>query len=266
MVAIVKLGEKYDVHEVVGLFPEMSPDEYSDLLTDVKEHGVREPVAFWCGKLVDGRHRLKAATEAGFVCPRVDLDPEEDPIAWVTSANLKRRNLSASERAVLSAKMTGMKHGTNQYSKMVETPRAEFLRRSVDVFKGKEDTPVGVSSSSPPVTIEQAAKAVGVSPRSVNRAKAVLKSGNKEVIEKLESGQISLREAEDAVKPKEEKAEPAPEEQAKKTLALVKDHLNKALRGVGDVQSLVGRNKKKSWNAALDAIKAAIDRVGEGTL
>ena len=54
--------------------------------------------------LIDGRNRREACRRAGIVPDYVLLD-SADPVAYILSANIHRRNLSKGQRAMAMAKM-----------------------------------------------------------------------------------------------------------------------------------------------------------------
>jgi hypothetical protein len=119
------------VHPAADLFPLMSESELRELGEDIKKHGLSNPVTLWRddddgGKLylLDGRNRLDAMAEVGiqFFSTTKDIrtpngqtlsktlpDPpgayalETDPYAFVVSANITRRHLTAEQKRDLIA-------------------------------------------------------------------------------------------------------------------------------------------------------------------
>lgn len=93
-----------DVHPAAELFPLMVGAEYEALVEDIRANGQREPGKTVDGKLIDGRNRERACADAGieFVTVPVDLNGD-DPVAYVVSLNVRRRNLNASQRAIAAA-------------------------------------------------------------------------------------------------------------------------------------------------------------------
>lgn len=52
-------------HKVSALHPLHTPEQFQGLLNDIRINGQKEPVKMYRGKLVDGRHRLKALKQLG---------------------------------------------------------------------------------------------------------------------------------------------------------------------------------------------------------
>lgn len=93
------------LHEQAHLVPEMHPDEYKPFAADVKKRGVQEPIKLIPGTktVIDGRTRLKAATDAGL--PSVPVEDADlgdlSPVAYMLHKALYRRNLKPGQRAAL---------------------------------------------------------------------------------------------------------------------------------------------------------------------
>ena len=104
-------------HPVADLFPMMSDTEYADLLADVREHGLRE--AIWVhrdGRIIDGRNRHRACTEAGITATVRTYEGDDDGlVAFVISLNLRRRHLNESQRAMVAARISNLRLGSNQF-------------------------------------------------------------------------------------------------------------------------------------------------------
>lgn len=113
------------VHPAADLFPLMAPDEQRALGEDIKQHGLRSPIVLWAdagdptkarGKwqLLDGRNRLDAMELIGIpldndifqkATTAKYLFSEDDPYAYVISANIHRRHLTAEQKRELIAKL-----------------------------------------------------------------------------------------------------------------------------------------------------------------
>src|SRR5438046_1420227 len=92
----------YPAHPVALAFPPMPEDELNELADDIADNGQRETVVLLDGQVLDGVHRQSACLIRG-VSPRFRLyDSATDganPAAFVASRNLKRRQMSPSQKA-----------------------------------------------------------------------------------------------------------------------------------------------------------------------
>jgi hypothetical protein len=149
------------IHPAAELFPLMSPDALRVLGADIRKNGLMSSVAVWSdGKsplqLLDGRSRLDAieseigpamvgapsitAGEDFLACNNVIvLDRSVDPYAYVISANIHRRHLTAEQKreivaALLKANPERSNNATAKIAKVddktVGAVRAELERRS----------------------------------------------------------------------------------------------------------------------------------------
>lgn len=97
------MRDRFDTHPAANLFPMLDNEAYRALKTDIAENGIREPIALFRGKLLDGRNRYRACRELDIEPPVAELDDGSvDPLAYILSANLFRRHLSASQRAQIA--------------------------------------------------------------------------------------------------------------------------------------------------------------------
>lgn len=113
-----------DVHPAAELFPLMSADELAALAADIKANGLRQPIVLdGDGRLVDGRNRLRAC-EIARVKPEFVSVNGDDPVSLVVSLNVKRRNLSQSQRAIAAAESWNLVGpGTSQDSRAKKLAR-----------------------------------------------------------------------------------------------------------------------------------------------
>ena len=96
-----------ETHPLADLFPPMTTEEMASLVEDIKANGLAQPIVTHEGKILDGRHRYQACLQAG-VEPQLTEFQGSDPLAFVLSANLKRRHLSVAQRAMVAAKIANM--------------------------------------------------------------------------------------------------------------------------------------------------------------
>jgi hypothetical protein len=92
----------YEVHPIADLMPAMMPLEYQALLASVRADGVRQPVVLYHGKILDGRHRYRAAIEAGVGCT-FEVYSGMDPYGEALLRNT-RRHMKLSQRAMAAAR------------------------------------------------------------------------------------------------------------------------------------------------------------------
>lgn len=88
------------------LMPPLTADEYEALKADIAERGVIVPVELdENGQIIDGLHRVRAATELGVSYPRQITKglSESEKRSRARSLNLTRRTLSAQQRRELVA-------------------------------------------------------------------------------------------------------------------------------------------------------------------
>jgi hypothetical protein len=92
-------------HPFAALFPALPPEEFEQLVQDIKERGQMEPIVLHQGRILDGRNRYKACQIAG-VKPRIEeFDPKtsrRNPEEFVLSRNLRRRHLSVGQKAAIA--------------------------------------------------------------------------------------------------------------------------------------------------------------------
>ena len=168
----------YELHELAGLFPAMRDEEFDALKASIKQDGfdLAEPITLWQGKVIDGRHRLKACRELGVEPAVYALADDADPEAYVLRKNGgARRHLRAGQRAMIAARLSaGSKRGGDRKS------ANHSAKMPNDLTQG------------------QAAEVMGVSVRLVAQAAAVLKvfeGAADDVIGAVERGDMSLNEA-----------------------------------------------------------------------
>lgn len=170
---------KYEIHPAAELFPLMSEEELSGLIADINENGQREAVTFWNGKLIDGRNRATACERLGIDLDTCELDEDTDPIRWVLSHNLHRRHLSASQRAMVAAKVRDL-----------------YDDQAKDRQKRKPKSVVeNLPQQTPAKARDEAGASLSVSGKTVDHATTVLREGSKDLIAAVESGEVSVSRA-----------------------------------------------------------------------
>jgi hypothetical protein len=91
-------------HPLAELFPSLSPDDFAALVEDIKENGQQFSIVVdQTGLLIDGRMRLAACEKAGVEPAFEFLEEGQDPVAFIWSANGKRRQMTKGQMAMIAA-------------------------------------------------------------------------------------------------------------------------------------------------------------------
>src|SRR5262249_36852400 len=108
--------QAYEFHPIANVFPLMVGDEFKRFKEDIRTRKQQEPILIYEGKILDGRNRYNACKELGVPVDTKRYDGD-DPVGFVLSANLHRRHLNESQRAMVAAKLSSLKVGANQHTK-----------------------------------------------------------------------------------------------------------------------------------------------------
>jgi ParB-like chromosome segregation protein Spo0J len=177
-----------NVHPVAALFPMMTGQEFTELVADIKANGLVNPIIRQGDTLIDGRNRMAACERAG-VTPRFTEFTGDDPTAFIISANIHRRHLKESQRAVIAMRIANMTHGGDRKSDQGANLRLEKVSQ------------------------QQAADMLNVSPRAVSDAKAVERDAP-ELAQQVLEGKMSVHAAKKQIE--DEKQKPQKKEEKRK--------------------------------------------------
>jgi len=155
-----------EFHELANVFPLMTEAELDALGEDMLQHGQRETIWTYKGKILDGRNRYKACMLKGIV-PRFVEFRGADPVAFVVSENLHRRHLDAGQRAMFATRLATMKQGQH---------------RSGTEFQIEKTQP-------------EAAALYDVSVRTLHSARKVVDHGTAEVVIAVQHGDVPMKAA-----------------------------------------------------------------------
>lgn len=195
------------LHPVVRLFPRMTEEEFTALVEDIKEHGQREPVLIYNGRIIDGRHRWLACEQLEIECEVEEWDGEGSFVDAVVSRNLLRRSLDVSQRAVVAAEIlpykekeararqkdagaNGKKGGRPRKGDHPENPVRPVAQRVSESEEEDQDERPQAKRA-----VDEAGKIAGVSGRTVARVKAIKKAA-KELVPLMRDGHLTVREGE----------------------------------------------------------------------
>ncbi len=182
------------IHPLAELIPGMTDAEFADLKADIEANGQREPITIYEGMVLDGRHRYRACEELGIETFQ-KLYEGDSPATFVISLNVKRRSLTPSQRAAVAVEFL---------------PELEAEARKRKAHPGNTNR-LGPRSQSekpnPHRAREDAGDLVGVSGATVDRARRV-KVRAPEIFEKVKSGEVSVRSADNQLRRKKPEAVP----------------------------------------------------------
>jgi hypothetical protein len=167
-------------HPLSELLPVLSAADYARLRDDIKGKGLLQPITEHEGMILDGRHRWRACEELG-VTPQVVRYAGTDPAGYLYSVNLAHRHLTKGQLAIAAAKLKA--HYAGEAKK----------RHAHGLTSPGKSLPVRVPGAIGDAR-DLAGKATGVSGKAVDRAEAILKRGVPELIAKVESGEVSIRQ------------------------------------------------------------------------
>jgi hypothetical protein len=188
-----KLGP-YIVHPAAEMFPLIVGDEFSQLVQDIKENGLRNPIILDHDELmiIDGRNRYLACEAAGiepdFECLPYGKD-ELDFLNYIISVNMRRRELSAGQKGMIGVELEPK---IAQAIKEREERRKSTSLPVVDLDTDSQVT--GTDPSPHKRAAEIVAKMVDTSATTFKQAKAI-KRADPILAEKVAIGEVSVTAA-----------------------------------------------------------------------
>jgi len=155
-------------HEYANIFPLLEGAEFDSLVEDIKANGLLDTIWLHAdGRILDGRNRYLACKEAG-VKPRYQTwkGSDDNLLQFVISRNIKRRNMSESQRALLAAELSNVSHGGDRSKVQICT-----------------------------LKIDEASVMLNTSVRSIKTGNKLLKDGADELIEAVRKDIVSISAA-----------------------------------------------------------------------
>src|SRR5262245_61481780 len=149
--------KEYEFHEAANIFP-LDEEHLDELARDIRKNGQHVAIELMDGQSLDGRRRYRACKEAK-IAPEFRKIEVADPVAYVLSLNLHRRHLTPSQAAMVGGR------ARDWYD-------AQAKER---MLRGKKADPMVNLPQGP--ARDHAAKAVGVSGKSIDFASKVISKG-----------------------------------------------------------------------------------------
>jgi hypothetical protein len=148
-------------HPLADVLPLIEGDEFNELVASIKTNGQRDPIITLDGMILDGRNRYRACLEAG-IEPRIEPFTGDDPVAFVTDRNLRRRHLTSGQKAMAVARYATFSRGNPHRN----------LNAGQPAFK----------------SVAEVAAMVGINKSTVSDAKTICANGTAEEIESVRNG------------------------------------------------------------------------------
>lgn len=176
---------------MADLFPMMPEAELAMLAADIKANGLQYPIIVKGNVLIDGRNRRRAC-ELAEVEPRFETFAGTDVEKFIISSNLRRRQLTESQRALTAARLCNMRAGHRSDLPSANSHEVRSLQAAADLFN------VGRHTVSDAKQILQQrpelAKRIDAGKMTVHQAMKKLRSG--QALQHLEMSFQATRESE----------------------------------------------------------------------
>jgi len=184
---------KKENHSYANIFPMLAGVELEELIVDIGQNGLNNPIILHEDQILDGRNRYLACQRSG-VTPRFETYQGSDPLSFVVSENLHRRHLTPSQRAAVAVDMQSV----------VDTLKAEAkerqIRKPVEEI-GQPEPKDSVPAKLPEQihkedneTRTKLSNMTGASPRYISDAQKI-KEKSPEIHEKVKSGAVKIPDA-----------------------------------------------------------------------
>ncbi len=162
----------WPVHPAASVFPLNPPGAQRELAGSIEATGLLHAIVLLEDEVLDGRNRLRACLKLGIEPRFEEAPPDTDPVDYVLRANLHRRHLTLSQRAIAAARLEALPPGR---------PTAETRQACRS-------------------TTKEAAALFKVSPRLVRGARAVRRRGVPALVRAVERGKLTVGRAESVAK------------------------------------------------------------------
>ncbi len=252
-----------EFHPLANIFPLIEGEHFLELVKDVREHGLREPIILLEGKILDGRNRYRACVAAGMLpeslgaltVPQLkyfkhhlpagaETPSQAELLAFVVSKNLHRRQLTDDQRRMVGARMVNLKAG-----RPVEDEQSSQIAN---------------------ISRDEAARLMTTDVAGIDRARSVIAHAVHEIVELVDEGKVSVATAAEIAKqPAERQAEivaSLPRDDAGKLTPEAKKALAPIIKEVRAEKQAEKKQKRNQREADLGAKILALPTVKAGLI
>jgi len=187
--------QELQAHRLAKLIPPMSEQEFAELRDDISENGLQTPITLYEGQILDGRHRARACAELGIEAMVREYEGD-DPRTYILSANVRRRHLTTTQKALIVLEVLPA------YKKRAKQRKVEGAR--VAGQSSAPGRPAETSGSVEPDVPDKRARAeaaeeIGIGGATVGRLERV-RDQAPDLFEQVKDGAITVRGADDALR------------------------------------------------------------------
>jgi len=199
------------VHPVCDLLPLMDGDDFRGLCSDIREHGLINPIVIHEGQILDGRNRFLACQDVGvkpsFIGWRQLYHGPMSVTRWIWSVNVERRHLTLDQVLALEVSVTA-------FEEREAALKREKSGKSADGTAGgrgrKKNRPPSTGEGLPNAkphrdrsgeTARKIANEVGTTKHKAQQALNVQKA-DPDLLKQVARGETTLRSAAKKVQPK----------------------------------------------------------------
>lgn len=187
-----------------SLFPDLPESDFAELVESISENGQRMPIQLDAdGKILDGVHRYKACQKL-FIRPKLKKwrgpATVDDYARYVLAANIHRRHLTASQRAMIAEEISKLLPNKKLAKDIGETHRAPGAQSNDAEACIDEEQKRAPGAQSNRISASKMAKIADVSPRTMQQARQVAAEAP-ELVPAVVAGDMSLKAALKTVTP-----------------------------------------------------------------
>lgn len=131
-------------HPLADAFPLMEDGsvEFEELVQDIKDNGLTDPVVLHDGLILDGRNRYRACQILGIAHREIRFDDlklgSDDPATYVWSKNAVRRQLTPGQRDMAAQTLESLGWGGQRTTSDGALTRKEIAEKTGGTVKGME--------------------------------------------------------------------------------------------------------------------------------